>query len=237
MLVVDAQRTSSTRGLSFRKGINGPEQDLLDWFLHQKVISVPRGHNVTVFREPRLPSGFPDLVFVVWRESVARHWTDERARLTARDLRIMHFLGNEGPTSTEDLRLLFSDDVENRLALLAEAQMVRAVGKAWKARSLDSTFAASHIIAVEAKINEWKGALDQAHLNTWFASESCILVPRVPRNSELLHAATERGVRVLAKEDASSIKIDRPVRCGPKSYVSWLFSEWAWRASIAIGES
>lgn len=235
MLVIDAQRSSSTHGLSLRKGKDGPEQDLLNWFLDQNIFSVPRGHNVTVFREPRLPSGFPDLVFVVWKDSVARHWTDDRARLTPADLRIMHFLGNEGPTSVEDLRTLFSPNVEDRLELLAEAQMVRAKGTSWRARSLESTFAASHIIAVEAKINEWKGALDQAHLNTWFASESCILVPRIPRNSELLRAATERGVRVFAKEDEASIKIQRTARSGPKSYVSWLLNEWAWRASNALG--
>ena len=235
MLVVDKQRSTTTHGLSFRKGKDGPEQDLLNWFLEQKVISVPKGHNVTVFREPRLPSGFPDLVFVVWKDAIARNWTTDRARLKAIDLRIMHFLGNEGPTSVEEMRILFSPSVENRLDLLAEAQMVRATGDVWSARSLDKTFAASHIIAVEAKINEWKGALDQAHLNTWFASESCILVPRIPRNSDLLHVASERGVHVLAKEDKTTIKIKRPARCGPKSYVSWLLNEWAWRASNAIG--
>lgn len=235
MLVVDAQRSSSTHGLSFRKGKDGPEQDLLNWFLDQKVISVPRGHNVTVFREPRLPSGFPDLVFVVWKESIAQHWTDDRARLTATDLRIMHYLGNEGPTPVEALRSLFSPSVEDRLELLAEAHMIQAKGTSWRARSLDSTFAASYIIAVEAKISEWKGALDQAHINTWFASESCILIPRIPKNSDLLQAATARGVSVLAKEDAASIRLTRSVRSGPKSYISWLFNDWAWRASNSIG--
>lgn len=97
MFVVDAHLSSRTPGLSFRKGKDGPEQKLLDWFLEQDIISVPRGHKVTVFREPRLPSGFPDLVIVIWKESVARQWTSARASLTASDLRVMHFLECEGP--------------------------------------------------------------------------------------------------------------------------------------------
>ena len=72
MFVIDAHLSSKTPGLSFRKGKAGPEQELLDWFLQQKLISIPRGHNVSIFREPRLPSGFPDLVIVVWNVSVAR---------------------------------------------------------------------------------------------------------------------------------------------------------------------
>jgi hypothetical protein len=193
---------------------------------------VPRGHNVTVFREPRVPSGFPDLVIVIWKESIARRWNSTRAALTPSDLRLMHFLGNEGSKSTEELRSFFSASVEDQLERLAVAAMVRNANGCWQALPLKTTFAASHIIAVEAKIGEWRAALEQAYLNTWFASESCVLVPRVPRNSELLREARELGVRVLAKEsDCWDIR-DR-IRSKPRSYVSWLFNDWAWRTAFA----
>jgi hypothetical protein len=232
VFVVDAHRSPSTPGLSFRRLKAGPEQDLLDWFLERDLVRVPRGHNVTVFREPRLPSGFPDLVIVIWKDSVARQWNSGRAALTPSDLRLMHFLGNEGSKSTEQLRVFFSAAVERQLERLAEAAMVRSVYGCWQARSLNATFAASHIIAVEAKISEWRAALDQAHLNTWFASESCVLVPRVPRDSGLLREAGELGVRVLAKESDCWDIQDRS-RSKPRSYVSWLFNDWAWRAAFA----
>jgi hypothetical protein len=234
MLVVDAHLSSRTLGLSFRKGKAGPEQELIDWFLEQQIIQVPRGHNVTVFREPRLPSGFPDLVIVIWKQSVARQWTSDRAGLSASDLRLMHFLAKEGPKALEDLRSIFSAAVEECLQRLAEAAMVRSAKGCWQARSLTTTFAASHIIAVEAKIGEWRAALDQAHLNTWFASESCVLVPRVPRNSELLRDARELGVRVFTR-DGDNREIQAPIRSGPRSYVSWLFNDWAWRAAHSFG--
>jgi len=232
MFVIDADLSSKTPGLSFRKSKAGPEQELLDWYLQQKLIRIPRGHNISIFREPRLPSGFPDLVIVVWNVSVARQWTTERAALTSSDLRLMHFLGNEGPKDIEELRAVFSAAVDRQLDRLGEAAMVRTTKGRWQARSLTTTFAASHIIAIEAKISEWRAALEQAHLNTWFASDSCVLVPRVPRNSELLRDAGELGVRVLARE-SDSWEIQDPVRSAPRSYVSWLFNDWAWRAAFA----
>lgn len=231
MFVIDAHLSSSAPGLSFRKSKAGPEKELVDWFLRQNLVRVPRGHNVTVFREPRLPSGFPDLVIVVWKASVAQRWTSDRAALTPRDLRLMHFLGNEGPKGIEELRTVFSAPVDRQLERLGEAAMVRTTKGRWQARSLTATFAASHIIAIEAKISEWRAALEQAHLNTWFASDSCVLVPRVPRNSELLRDAAELGVRVLAR-DNDSWEIQDPVRSTPRSYVSWLFNDWAWRAAF-----
>ena len=230
MLVVDTLQATSQLGLSFRKRREGPEQELIDWFLEQQIITVPRGHRMTVFREPRLPSGFPDLVIVIWNESVARPWKTSREALGASDLRLMHYLANEGPTTLDDLRSIFAPQVEKRLERLTEAAMVRTSNGRWLARSLATTFAASHIIAVEAKISQWKAALEQAHLNTWFASQSFILVPRIPRNSELLRDADNLGVTVLARE-STHFNLQDAARSRPKSYVSWMFNDWAWRAA------
>ena len=81
--------------------------------------------------------------------------------------------------------------------------MVRLYEEHWEHHSMDMIFAATQIIAVEAKIKEWRGALAQAHLNTWFASHSCVLVPRIPRNSTLIQDARELGVSVFAQEQAA----------------------------------
>jgi hypothetical protein len=132
MFVIDAYLSSRTPGLSFRKSKAGPEQELLDWFLQQKLFRVPRGHNVSIFREPRLPSGYPDLVIVVWDASVARQWTSERGALTPSDLRVMHFLGNEGPKEIEELRGVFSAAVDRQLDRLGKLRWCaprKAAGK------------------------------------------------------------------------------------------------------------
>ena len=54
-------------GLSFRRARLGPEQELVDWFLERDTVRPCSGERVTIFREPRLASGSPELVGVVWK--------------------------------------------------------------------------------------------------------------------------------------------------------------------------
>jgi hypothetical protein len=228
MQIVD-ELWSGAPGLSFRRRCSGPEDVLIEWFLEQELVRVPPGHRVTVFREPRLASGFPDLVIVLWKERVAKQWSPARASLLPCDLRLMHLLTSSGPQTEEAIETIFPD-WERPLARLEEAGMVRMCEEQWEHHSLDIVFAATQIIAVEAKMKEWRSALAQAHLNTWFASESCVLVPRVPRNSTLLQDARELGVTVFAQEQATCV-LYRSLCGTPRSYVSWLFNDWAWRAA------
>ena len=59
-------------GLRFRGPVAGPEQMLVETFLNTATIRLPPGRSLTVFAEPAIDTGFPDLVAVVWRIEVAR---------------------------------------------------------------------------------------------------------------------------------------------------------------------
>jgi hypothetical protein len=78
MTIIDSTTNPSKSGILFRKGRSGPEQDLVDWFLELHAVKTKKGERLTIFREPRLPSGFPDLVVVVWNESVAAKYNPKR---------------------------------------------------------------------------------------------------------------------------------------------------------------
>jgi hypothetical protein len=52
----------------------------------------------------------------------------------------------------------------------------------------------------------------------------------VPRNSTLLQDARELGVTVFAQEQ-TSCAVSMPAQAAPRSYISWLFNDWAWRAA------
>jgi hypothetical protein len=228
MQIVDAL-SSGSRGPSFRRQTSGPENDLIEWFLEQELLHVPPGHRATVFREPRLASGFPDLVIVLWREEITKLWSASRASLVAMDLRVMHLVTSSGPQTTEAIDAIFPGS-HRRLERLEEAGMVQLREEQWEHRPLELIFAAAQIIAVEAKVRQWRNALAQAHLNTWFASHSCVLIPRVPRNSTLLQDARDLGVTVFAQE-CTACSLDHSQQSFPRSYVSWLFNDWAWRAA------
>jgi hypothetical protein len=216
-------------GPSFRSLRLGPEGELLERFLSAPLFDVPPGCDAVVFREPRLPSGFPDLVIVIWDREKTTQWLPAREALTREDVRIAHYMYHTGPCTDKQLKVIFTGSVRKNIERLDAAGVLRSDGSRWQLQPMANVFAARQIIAVEAKISEWKVGLEQAVLNTWFASESYMLVPNVPSRSSLLDRAKALGIGVWA-EDSTPVKPQRTQRL-PRSYASWLFNEWAWRVS------
>ena len=225
--VIDQEITTSNLSTTFRRRRPGPEAELVDWFLQAWPVKAPRGCRITVFREPKLESGVPDLVLVVWNIEAAKRWNPLRATLTHLHLRLMQYIYGAGSVSHECLARVFSKQLAKYLSRLEEAEMIYRVGENWKPRNLSHAFAVRNIVAIEAKMTEWSVALEQAMLNTWFASTSYVLVPRVPKRSNLLQSAISRGVGVWAQSDTQKPQTIPSSKRLPVSYASWLFNEWA----------
>lgn len=228
LMFVDSNSQNSGLGASFRTTPCGPEQDLVNTFLRAIPLHVPRGYRATVFREPRLESGFPDLVIVVWREGAMREWRVERMFLNAQDLRLMHLLHSTGGGRKEEIFALFGRHAGRSIERLYEAAMIRQVGSLWMPCALRRSFAASKIIAVEAKIGNWNKVLNQAHLNTWFASRSYVLVPNLPSVQQLAEAQ-RLGIGVCSLDGRKVREVASESTQLPLSYASWLLNDWAWR--------
>ena len=229
--IVGKENSPTCLGVSFRRNRPGPEQQLVARFLDTLQIKTQKGCEVTVFREPRVAAAYPDLVIVVWHVATAQKWNSYRADLTTSDIRIMHFLGDAGAVSVGQLEDVFRAKVGNSLIRLQAANMISQDGTNWRARPLSECFAARHIIAMEAKISEWQEALEQAYINTWFASASYVVVPKLSPKSKLVERAKALGVGV---QEVNTLHFDpRQLSPGqlPVSYASWLFNEWVWRVS------
>jgi len=69
------------------------------------------------------------------------------------------------------------------------------------------------IIAIEAKLRDWRGALQQAYRNTSYASESYVLLPLAALPRALANAVefTRRGVGVCVLQ-ADRLRIAHPAR-------------------------
>ncbi len=218
-------------GASFRKPTGGPESDLVQWFLDCSPVAVPRGCSMAVFHEPRLESGFPDLVFVQWREDRTADWRPERLGLKAEDVRVLHALWAAGSVTGCGLKNLFGRVTRQRMERLLDANVVCYRAGRWRTRPLTKIFAVQEIIAIEAKIEDIQGGLRQALLNTWFASVSYLLTPHVPRMTSATSRATSLGVGLWSRKAGL---VHRPSAAPvPRSYASWLFNEWVWRACIS----
>jgi hypothetical protein len=112
--------------------------------------------------------------------------------------------------------------------------LVRRVRDRWRARTPRKLMAVRRIVAIEAKVGAWRPGLEQAFHNRWFASESYLLLPGVPKSDALESELGQTGVGLLTP--------DRPMRRPavraekaklPGSYASWLFNEWACHAGVA----
>ena len=213
----------------FRSPRPGPEAELVHQFLTQARLRACGDCRITIFIEPKLEGCYPDVVLVAWRPSVTRQWPAERRNLEAHDLRVLQHLVNCGNQRDVDLIGLFGTAVRKRLDRLHNAELVSKARTLWRAKPLPSIFATVAIVAVEAKMRDWNAAIKQAFLNTWFASESYVLVPGTRAATRLLPSASAHGIGVL---NTDSRLCFRRARMRPRSYASWQLNEWAWRAAI-----
>jgi hypothetical protein len=144
----------------------------------------------------------------------------------------MHYITQMKNTKTASLENVFGSKVKESLARLAQAEMVQHCGSDFTAGPLSKLYATRHIIAIEAKMTGRRDALNQAFRNLWFATASYVLLPQIPRVTDLFAEADSLGVGIWSTEspslDLRSLPFFEP---SPISYVSWLFNEWAWRAS------
>ena len=223
-------------GLRFRGPVAGPEQVLVETFLNTATIRLLPGRTLTVFAEPAIDTGFPDLVAVVWRSQVARGWSAERERLRAIDLRLLHLLATRGAMELSFLHEVFQRGLNGMLTRLEEAGVVIVGKEKCRARSMSSIFSVERIIAIEAKVSATQRALEQACANTWFSSESHALLPRPRTGERLTGVASALGVGVLGFEEDRVEKVcAASIRAVPLSYGSWLFNEWTWRVARRAG--
>ncbi len=216
-------------GLRARQPRPGPEENLVRQFLDQFPIASREGYRVTVFREPRLESGFPDLVVVIWDPRKTRPWTEKRRLLRPDDVRLLHLIGISGPLFDEELAALLGVRPHRSLDRLHNLDLIRSTKMGWRAEPVHRIFAVRRILAFEAKIGAITAALHQAALNRWFASESYVLLPRLP-SIDLRARAHASGVGVwLSGASKPALQATRAPTGRPVSYASWLFNEWTWQ--------
>jgi hypothetical protein len=221
-------------GLNLRESRKGPEHDLVREYVASYLPRPSRGQFLTVFIEPEIESGFPDIVAVYTQRATIRRWTSARAFLTKVDVRIAHFLATMGASDLDRLKRFFPTNPNRSLERLLDAGVIRNTSGTWQLRALHDVFAVRRLVAIEAKVFDWQDGLRQALQNVWFASESYLLLPRLPQEPVLLQKASRFGIglRVSGQPLDSSELCPRHAQI-PRSYASWLFNEWVWRAGCA----
>jgi hypothetical protein len=191
-----------------------------------------------VFIEPLVESSRPDIVVVFWDPSVTSTWPSERHALKKADLRLAHLLHLSGPLREEQIRQVFPTGLVQSLERLSRAGLATDADGLWALRNLKEIFAVRRIVAFEAKVSSLSRALVQAHLNTWFASESYVIAASRRPTMGIMEKARRLGVGLWARSDTGN-----PVRVlsaeaqeTPMSYASWFFNELTWEASLRASD-
>ncbi len=219
---------AQTPGVSFRTRIAGPEKELIDAALCCRLPTDGRLARV-VFHEPSVPTGYPDVV-AVYPTSRSVAVSPERLNVTAAHIRLLHQIHCLGYTRAVNLSQLVHRrlrEVLKMLDVLERAGLIVVRGNAIRLQALERIFVAKRIVAIEAKVRDWRKALQQAAANRWFASHSYVLLPLRRSYRLVLEEATALGVGVLAYRGSRlDVLLKASVQPIPQSFGSWLFNEW-----------
>jgi hypothetical protein len=213
-----------------RTGVPGPELELVEAAL-ESGLAIARTTPI-VFREPALPTGFPDIV-AVFLSKQELLFSRERLELGSDHLRLLHHIYATRSTTVDALTkaLVWGEHaIERLMEALERAELLRLQGRKARCAPLAEIFVARRIVAVEAKIRDWRAAIRQAVANTWFASHSYILIPAERWSPHIDTEAARFGIGVLAHDGRRTlVKLRAADRRIPASYGSWLVNEWTLR--------
>lgn len=225
-------KIENVKGLNFRTPKQGPEVKLVQQYIETNLPLPRSGQCRSIFLEPKLESGYPDAVVVYWNLAIAEQWDNKRLELTTADLRLLQYLSTFRSSTVPQLIELYGTQIYGNIEHLFEAKLIKKRGKNWAARPLNSIFAVRRIISIEAKLDDWRQGLIQTVQNTWFASESYLLLPQLKKRTNVIDEVSRFGVGLITLNCRINVPVVKSNRFSlPRSYASWLFNEWVWRMS------
>lgn len=186
-------------------------------------------NNLAVFVEPRIASGFPDVVFASYKPSITDTWNDFRRNIDVNDLKILSFLLHAGgATGTQLLSSLKMPERQTLISLekLLDAKLVIYKQQHWHPKDVHSVFSIKKLVSVEAKISDVSKVIEQSYINTWFASHSYALTSATRPQDETIKAFTQRGIGLYCKGKTFHKVVDASRLTLPSSYQSLQFNEW-----------
>lgn len=234
MKVIEFTGGNKRIGLLSRKGAAGPETELVNSFVKY----IPqcfrwKSGAVAIFHEPRMETGFPDLVIVQYLPEVFDNWATARNSLKPLDLKVLHYLSRTRGADADALKAtlgIAAKPLLSSIERLLDSGLIRRSKTKWKAKDFNHIFGLRSIIAVEAKIKNWIGAFQQSQLDLWFASESYVLSPVEKPSVSIIERSEKTGIGVFLLNGKHARRYRGARKIGlPSSYGSWMFNEWIGR--------
>lgn len=219
-------------GLFTRTITQGEEFDLVLQFVDYYCSQFIRNNkkcNLVVFIEPRLISGFPDIVFASYLPDIMENWSPQRKKLDVNDLKILsHLLSTNGVGGEHLISTLRLPEKQTIISLekLLDAKLISYCNRRWQPRKVRDFFRIRKLVSVEAKINNVNRLVEQSLINTWFSSHSYALTNVSKPQSETLRTFSKHGIGLYCKKNSFHKMVDARKIAMPSSYLSLQFNEW-----------
>ena len=227
-------------GLNTRSRCDGPESDLVHRFASAIVPSFQtrsRHKHLAIFYEPALETGFPDLVITVYDPRRFEDWSASRAALDIQDLKILNHLyhvGCSGSLAIGQQLGIRERVVDRAVEHLHDAGLLRRSREVWRPLPLSRTFGIKRLVAIEAKIADWRSVFQQASKNRWFASETYVLSPVSRPAIKTIERSKQLSIGIYTCSDMGVTEVTSSAQHPlPLCYASWLFNEWIGRSLFA----
>lgn len=188
-----------------------------------------KNRSISIFMETKIESGYPDLVVVEYNLDKFNDFYKRKQHLEIQDLKILFECMRLNSCSINDLVELLGFTKKNTedsikklfdygLICNSNTQKIKVI-KLMKQNHIK-------IIAIEAKIDKWSEALKQASRNTWFATDSYILLNKETCNNNIITECKSRGIGIILVNGKVSKPLKSETKKFPISYGSLLFWEW-----------
>lgn len=214
--------------LKVRTRTAGAELDFVYSFVEVLAGSCRKRDSMALFLEPRIDSGYPDLVQVVYSPGFAERWVPERDLLDDGDLKALAYLVDAGFASVEAAAVALGAPerrIVARMGRLCCCGMARKTANGWRPAKRAGYFGVKSITAFEAKMSAPGAVLRQALMNTRFASSSCALLASKSPAAATRSKFARFGIGLRAGDSFEElVRAER--RRLPNSYVTLKFNEW-----------
>jgi len=228
-------------GLYTRSATLGVEYALVEQFIEYYCQMFTRNNKkiqLAVFIEPRIESGFPDVVFASYRPSIINNWSDEREALDIYDLKLLsHLCTTKNALGAKLISKLGFSEKQTLTSLekLMNAKLVLYRERSWRVHDMRDVFSLTKLIAVEAKLNDISKVIEQTHLNTWFASHSYALTNSTKPQNETVRTFSKYGIGLYCKGPQFRKVVEAKQYILPSGYLSFQFNEWIGKAIARQG--
>lgn len=229
-------------GLYIRPTTLGNEYELVGQFIEYYCNTFIRNNKKTqlaVFIEPRIDSGYPDVVFASYLPSITDNWSEKREALDIFDLKLLSYLSTtEDAIGAKIISTLGFPERQTLTSLekLMDAKLISYRGRSWRVRDLRNVFSLTKLIAVEAKLNDINKVIEQTHLNTRFASHSYALTNSVHPQDATVREFKRFGLGLYGRDSHFRHIVEAKPFPLPSNYLSFQFNEWIGKSLANEGE-